>query len=60
MADASERFTIPEVARLLTVSTGYARRELRTGLPPTIRLGRSVREAPVDVDGEVALRRERY
>ena len=42
MADPSELFTVPEVAKLLKLSVTFVWREVRAGTLPTIRLGRSV------------------
>lgn len=58
VADPSELFTLPEVARLLKVSVVYVRREIATGTLPTVRLGRSVRVARVDLDAYIKARRD--
>lgn len=57
MADPSELFTIPEVAKLLKVSVVYVRREIKAGALPTVRLGRSVRVARTDLDLYIKARR---
>jgi excisionase family DNA binding protein len=58
VADPSELFTLPEVARLLKVSVVYVRREIATGTLPPVRLGRSVRVARTDLDAYIKARRE--
>lgn len=58
VADPSELFTLPEVARLLKMSVVYVRREIAAGTLPTVRLGRSVRVSRTDLDAYIKARRE--
>ena len=58
MADPSELFTVPEVAKLLKLSVTFVWREVRAGTLPTIRLGRSVRVTRADLDAYLESKRE--
>ena len=58
MADPSELFTVPEVAKLLKLSVTFVWREVRAGTLATHRLGRSVRVTRADLDLYVEARRE--